>query len=192
MRRFARRSNMVRPTRNSAALTLIVAAVFALSACSVDGGAEADEPLEDLDASETENAQIVNGEIESAPAEVKNAGALQPEDLEPIEMAETAWAANDTAGEIYTTFIDSDGTYRDFRAGERYQIGSWDMPGMNRICYRPDNAPVDVIDSDVGRTCWTVRPPGRDGVMIAVDASGREVTVRKVKYVPPLDPPPEE
>lgn len=129
-------------------------------------------------------------EEDAAPAPENTAEAAAaptstlPPPSEPVEMAGTAWAANDNDGAVYTTFIDPDGTYRDFRDGEIWQIGSWDKPGGNRICYRPDNSGEDADDA---RLCWTVRPPGRDGVMTAVDEDGREVVVRQVEYSEPSE-----
>lgn len=149
----------------SAAATLLLA----LPACAPPDGDEAapqDEVGEQSDAGQ---------------APVAADTRLPP--VEPIEMAGTAWSANDGDGAVYTTFIDPDGGYRDFRDGQLWQTGSWDQPGSNRLCYRPDNAGED----EDGRRCWTVRPPGEDGVMTAVDEDGREVVVRSVEYTPPED-----
>lgn len=164
----------------SASLALI------LCACSVNDGPSSGE---------TEGAATGEGEISESTANggsarmrggnVANDLPPPPPPFDPVEMAETAWAANDPDGVVYTTFIDPDGGYRDFRDGEKYQIGSWDMPGSNRLCYRPDNAAAGTGEDERGRTCWTVRPPGRDGVMIAVNSDGRKVTVRRVEYVVP-------
>lgn len=168
------------------ALVLAVLLGLALAGCSVNGGPSSNEAQDGASAAADEGGEGADTNAAQASAnDPANNPAPLPPPTDPVEMAETGWAANDSDGVIYTTFIDPDGTYRDFRDGVRYQIGSWDMPGSNRLCYRPDDAIEESGADDGGRTCWTVRPPGRDGVMIAVDSDGREVKVRRVKYVPP-------
>ena len=151
--------------------SLASCAAALLAACTFGGEAE---PAGELVA----EGQPANAGREPA---VDDDISLQSLPLEPIEMAETAWAANDNDGAIYTTFIDPDGAYRDFRDGRPHQIGSWDMPGENRLCFQPDNAP----QGDAGRTCWTVRPPGEDGAMIAIGKDSMRVTIRQIEYVAP-------
>ena len=139
--------------------------------------------LAGCDAGETDEAvtdEVVADSSEASPTATET--SREPP-TEPITMAGTAWDAIDSNGAVYTTFIDPEGTYRDFRDGEMWQTGSWDRPGGNRICYKPD----DPIEEEGSRLCWTVRPPGEDGVMVAIDENGREVTVRQVEYVEPED-----
>ena len=157
-----------------------IAALPLLTGCE---GGEADElAAEDVAGDADTGVDAEGGEAQQAPA-------TTPTDrpTEPITMAGTAWDANDSNGAVYTTFIDPEGTYRDFRDGKVWQIGSWDRPGGNRICFKPDNP----VEEDGSRLCWTVRQPGEDGVMVAIDEDGREVTVREVEYVPPEDSPDE-
>lgn len=146
-------------------------AALLLAGCTMGGEAEPAEEATPTGQPEDAGSDRADGD--------ETAKRVPP--AEPIEMAGTAWAANDNDGAIYTTFIDADGAYRDFRDGRPHQIGAWDMPGNNRLCFLPDNAPA----GDADRSCWTVSLPADDGAMVAIGSGNREVTIRQIEYVAP-------
>ncbi|MEM7688662.1 MAG: hypothetical protein AAF291_06545 [Pseudomonadota bacterium] len=92
-----------------------------------------------------------------------------------LEMAETAWLSISEEGEVFTTYLDPDGRYRDERGGTRVYSGTWEQNPDRELCFSPETGEGE---------CWAHGAPGLDGVMRATSASGREIEVRRVTYQP--------
>ena len=100
------------------------------------------------------------------------------------EFSDTAWRVMAEDGARYVTYIDADGTYRDFRNGEPWQQGSWKFDpaeesgdGVDLLCFMPDA-------EDGSERCWE---PGRllDDELIVTSGGGRRVALEKVTYAAP-------
>ena len=91
-------------------------------------------------------------------------------------MAETAWLSVSEDGVAYTTFLDSDGRYRDLLDGDVAFTGSWEQTSGGELCFTPDDAPS---------TCWSHGAPGLNGVMRAKNGAGREIALKQITYMPP-------
>ncbi len=105
---------------------------------------------------------------------------------ESLVMAQTAWLSVSADGEVFTTFLDDDGRYRDLRGGELSFAGSWQQNDQNELCFTPDQGEGE---------CWTHRSPGLNGVMRATNRAGRAIEVKRVAYVPvtaSIEPPASE
>ena len=101
---------------------------------------------------------------------------------ESLKMAETAWLSISSQGKVFTTYLDSNGRYRDLHEGKIRYAGTWEQNDNQELCFTPDNGPV---------ACWSHQLPRLDGVMRATNAAGRAIEVRKVIYEPPAPPLPE-
>ena len=107
------------------------------------------------------------------------------------EFSDTAWRVMAEDGARYVTYIDADGTYRDYRNGEPWQEGSWKFDpaeessdGADLLCFTPDA-------EDGSERCWE---PGRllDDELIVTSGGGRRVALEKVTYVAPEEAETEE
>lgn len=101
----------------------------------------------------------------------------------PDVFAATAWRATAEDGARFTTYLDPDGTYRDFRNGDPWQEGSWDhadAEGGRVLCFTPD------AENALER-CWE---PGRmrGDTMEASGDNGTRIELERVEYVPNADP----
>ena len=113
---------------------------------------------------------------EAEPATTSDAAPDTASSSENMEMAQTAWLTVSEDGEVFTTYLDADGRYRDKRRGEIVYGGTWEQSGSDELCFTPD--------AGTGG-CWTHKSPGLDGVMRATDADGRAIEVKKVTYTAP-------
>lgn len=95
---------------------------------------------------------------------------------ESLVMAETAWLSITEDGEVYTTFLDGDGRYRDVSGGEVRFRGAWEQSADRELCFTPDKGQG---------TCWAHKAPGLNGTMRATASDGRLIEVKKVAYTPP-------
>ena len=93
-----------------------------------------------------------------------------------LALAGTAWRVDGEDGGVYTTYLDPDGTYRDFRNGDPLQEGTWEEVSEGRLCFTP---------SEEGRSgeCWANERQKKDGTMRTTSDSGLTVEVRQVTYV---------
>lgn len=103
---------------------------------------------------------------------------------ESLVMAQTAWLSVTADGEVFTTYLDPDGRYRDLHEGEVRYSGTWKQNDTRNLCFTPD---------DGEGSCWTHKSPGLDGMMRATNRAGRAIEVRRVAYEPPsaAEPQPE-
>ena len=154
---------MTRPIASLAALALCLPVI----AC-----APQDDTQEDP-------ATVTDEEDTQAPEE--DADASPPSHS---EFSDTAWRVMAEDGARYVTYIDADGTYRDFRNGEPWQEGSWKFDpaeesgdGVDLLCFMPDA-------EDGSERCWE---PGRllDDELIVTSGGGRRVALEKVTYSAP-------
>jgi hypothetical protein len=97
-----------------------------------------------------------------------------------LDMAETAWRVTGEDGAIYTSFLDPDGAYRDFKNGDLWQTGQWKRVGDGRLCFTPD-------DEERSGECWTNDPPVDGGTMRTTSDTGRTVELRQVAYIAPAE-----
>ena len=98
----------------------------------------------------------------------------------PAEFARTAWRAVATDGARYTTYLDEDGRYRDFRNGDPWQQGSWETNSEERLCFLPD-------DEGAVLRCWHPdRMQGADR-LIATSDNGMRIRLERADYSPPAD-----
>ena len=95
---------------------------------------------------------------------------------ESLVMAETAWLSITAEGEVFTTYLDGDGRYRDVSGGEVRFGGTWEQNANRELCFSPDEGEG---------TCWAHRAPGLNGTMRATAPDGRAIEVKKVAYTPP-------
>ena len=93
----------------------------------------------------------------------------------PQEFARTAWRAQDAEGARFVTYLDAGGTYRDFRNGDPFQTGQWEVDEEGRLCFTPE-------DENGSQQCW--RPDSMRGseTMIVTSKSGRRVALERVEY----------
>lgn len=130
-----------------------------------------------------ENSDAVSsgGEAETQAAEASDQGGGTGDntgDNEVIAMAGTGWLTIGNDGAVQTTFLDSDGRYRDFRNGELLAEGGWERAPDDRLCFEPD----------AGRgACWVTKAPDADGSILVTDADGKSVEIKRVAYIAPTD-----
>lgn len=95
-----------------------------------------------------------------------------------LTLAESGWLVVGEDGAVYTTMLDPEGTYRDFRNGEPLQTGEWEKREAGELCFIP---------SDEGKAgdCWTLGELERDNTVRATDSEDRPVELRKISYVGP-------
>ena len=122
---------------------------------------------------------------EPAPADSGKAGAQQvdtaKESPAPEVFAATAWRSMSEDGARYTTYLDSDGSYRDFRNGDPWQTGAWryDVNAGSVLCLRP-------ADENGIERCW--KPGKMRGETLVVTGDGdRRIELERVEYAPPED-----
>lgn len=141
--------------------TLILLAPLAVCASCTAPAEESGEPAADTaspDAAATDEA------------------AGPPEDADRVALANTAWRVQGEDGAIYTTYLDADGTYRDFKNGESLQEGSWEEVSEGRLCFTP-------ADEERTGECWSNERQEKDGTMRTTSDSERTVELRQVTYV---------
>ena len=105
----------------------------------------------------------------------------------PQIFAATAWRAVAEDGARYTTQLDPDGTYRDLRNGDPWQVGSWtysDGEQGKLLCFTPG-------DENGIERCWEPERM-RGDTMRATSDSGTTIELERVDYEPPLDEPDSE
>lgn len=112
-------------------------------------------------------------------AAVAEGGSAPKEGPAPEIFAGSAWRSISADGARYTTYLDSDGTYRDLRNGDPWQSGTWryDVEAGPLLCLTPD------ADGGVER-CWK---PGkmRGQTMTATGEGERRIHLERVEYTPP-------
>ena len=105
--------------------------------------------------------------------------ALNDEDI-PADFARTAWRIEDADGARYTTYLDDGGRYRDFRNGDLWHSGSWEVDDERRLCLTPE---ADGTSDDTAPvTCWSPRGMDGDSGMIVQASSGKRVRLQQVEY----------
>jgi len=105
----------------------------------------------------------------------------------PQIFAATAWRAVAEDGARYTTQLDPDGTYRDLRNGDPWQVGSWtysDGEQGKLLCFTPG-------DENGIERCWEPERM-RGDTMRATSDSGTTIELERVDYEPPSDEPDSE
>lgn len=95
-----------------------------------------------------------------------------------MTMESSAWRVTGEDGAIYTTYIDPDGTYRDFKNGDPWNTGTWERLPDGRLCYSPHA-------EDRSGACWALDGPHNNGVMRATNDSGFEIELQQVTYAEP-------
>jgi len=118
-------------------------------------------------------AEDASREAEPAP---EGAASESPLSQESLVMAETAWLSVSEAGEVFTTYLDPDGRYRDERGGQVVYGGTWEQNPNRELCFTPDSGEG---------ACWAHGAPGLDGVMRATSGQGRAIEAKKVVYTAP-------
>jgi hypothetical protein len=124
------------------------------------------------------------GDVEmTAQAEEGEESALQDSDVQadlPAEFIRTAWRIVSEDGARYTTYLDEDGRYRDFRNGDPWQEGTWETDSEDRLCFLPE------AEGAVLR-CW--HPDRMQGAnrMIASSDNGQRIRLDRADYSPPED-----
>ena len=111
--------------------------------------------------------------------------ALNGEDI-PTDFARTAWRIEDSDGARYTTYLDDGGRYRDFRNGDPWHSGSWEVDDEGRLCLTPEAD--ETSDETAPVTCWTPRGMDGDSGMIVQASSGKRVRLQQVEYRAAEDP----
>ena len=97
-----------------------------------------------------------------------------------ITLAESGWLVVGEDGAVYTTMLDPDGTYRDFRNGEPLQTGEWEKREAGEVWFIPSE------DGKAG-DCWTLGALDRDNTVRATSSEDRPVELRKISYVGPAE-----
>lgn len=105
--------------------------------------------------------------------------ALNSEDI-PADFARTAWRIEDADGARYTTYLDDGGRYRDFRNGDLWHSGSWEVDDEGRLCLTPEAD--ETSDDTAPVTCWSPRGMDGDSGMIVQASSGKRVRLQQVEY----------
>ena len=97
-----------------------------------------------------------------------------------IVFAESGWLVVGEDGAVYTTMLDPDGTYRDFRDGEALDTGTWQKRDDGELCFTP---------AKEGRTgeCWALGKLEEGGTVRATADSGLETILTRVAYNAPDD-----
>ena len=97
-----------------------------------------------------------------------------------LTLAETAWLVVGQDGAVYTTFLDRDGTYRDFRNGEAVHSGTWERRSDGQICFTPG-------EEGYSGECWNPDQPGKDGTLRIHGEGERTVELKRIAYAAPGD-----
>lgn len=95
-------------------------------------------------------------------------------------FAGTAWRVMAEDGARYVTMLDEDGTYRDLRNGDPWQVGDWtyaDSPDGKQLCLKPDH-------EDGLERCWQPEKMKGD-TMIATGPGERRIELTRVDYTAP-------
>ncbi|MEE4204881.1 MAG: hypothetical protein V2I39_01220 [Erythrobacter sp.] len=95
---------------------------------------------------------------------------------ESLAMAATAWLSVSDAGDVYITYLDPDGRYRDLKEGRLAFSGTWRQKAGGELCFTPDQGTAQ---------CWEHGAPGADRRMLATSSDGREIELRRITYSPP-------
>lgn len=113
-----------------------------------------------------------------ADAQGETAGNGEADRKERISMSETAWLTVSSEGFVHTTFIDADGSYRDYRQGTLLFTGDWRENPEGELCFSPEEGAGE---------CWSFTRPEKDGTMRIRDGDGREIMLKRITYTPPAD-----
>lgn len=137
---------------------------FALAACSSNGDSSGGSDS----ASET-------------PAPITSASATGTA-AAPTDFTGTAWRSEGADGARYTTYIDAQGRYRDWRDGQPWEEGAWEMGNDGALCFTPDG-------DNVLRRCWQPDSLSEAGTMVVTGEDGQRVEVAQVDYIAPTPAP---
>ncbi len=124
----------------------------------------------------SEDGESADESIPVSPAERAAISVDETSDQKSVALANSAWRLEGEDGAIYTTYLDGDGTYRDFKNGEPFQDGEWQEVTEGRVCFTPSN------DERRGE-CWVNEPQDMNGSMRTTSDSGKTVELRQVTYV---------
>lgn len=119
-----------------------------------------------------------SAEVEPPAANESSGDASDAPISNDMAMAETGWLTVGEDGAVYTTFLDSGGTYRDFRNGALEQSGTWERREDGRLCFLPEGASA----SDA---CWRIGKLEDDGSMRVTNGDDRTIEVKRVSYRAP-------
>ena len=100
----------------------------------------------------------------------------------PSDFTGTAWRVDGTDGARYTTYLDPQGRYRDWRDGQPWATGTWENGSDGSLCFTPDG-------DNVLRRCWQPDSMTADGTMTATAEDGHQIELTDVDYSPPLPAP---
>ncbi|MEP1606771.1 MAG: hypothetical protein ABJJ48_10700, partial [Marinomonas sp.] len=95
-------------------------------------------------------------------------------------MTQTGWRVRGEDGAVYTTYLDADGSYRDFKNGDPLQVGTWEERVDGKLCFTPE------VEGRIGE-CWALAPLDGDDMMQPVSDAGKTIDMRQVTYLPPED-----
>ena len=121
-------------------------ATLALAGCAPEGDSGSDSP---------------------SPAQASSPEPAE-EERDSITLAESGWLVVGEDGAVYTTMLDPEGSYRDFRNGEPFQSGEWERREAGEVCFSPSE------DGKAG-DCWTLGELERDNTVRATDSEDRAV-----------------
>ena len=158
---------------------LPIAALAFLAACSPESPESEAAAGAAMEAAQGDAASADNG-----------ADALDGSDL-PDDFARTAWRVEDEDGARYTTYLDEGGRYRDFRNGDPWHSGSWEVDADGRLCLEPESETGDAENGagagggTAPRRCWNPEGMDGDGGMIVQSGSGRRVRLQQTEYRAP-------
>lgn len=112
----------------------------------------------------------------SPPSEASGSEAQEP--AERLILAETAWLSVSEEGEVYSTFLDPDGQYRDISNGNIAFEGTWSQTADSELCFAADQG----LDR-----CWSLGLPDEAGEMRVTDREGRTIRLKRITYSPPAE-----
>lgn len=90
------------------------------------------------------------------------------------ELAGT-YGAEGADGQLWTTTLGADGTYRNTVAGEQTESGTWQKSG-EEICFTP----VPMAGETPTQTCQTLLSVNDDGSLVVRDDAGLETTAPRL------------
>lgn len=147
-------------------LAAILSSAILLASCA----APADETAPPETPSEADQATA-----DGQPEKVVPAGAAP---AKMPTMTQTGWRVRGEDGAVYTTYLDADGSYRDFKNGDPLQVGTWEERVDGKLCFTPEE------EGRIGE-CWALKPLDSDGMMQPVSDAGKTIDLRQVTYLPP-------
>ena len=127
-------------------------------------------------------ADMGNQSNESAAAEAESDvdGVEVEQPAKSPDLERTAWRAIAQDGAVFTTFLDENGRYRDFRNGDAWRDGNWRRNDDGQLCFTP-------TDENLAGECWKLKKPNSSGVMRATNNADLTIKLQQVTYIAPDD-----